>query len=692
LASTETRVARRRRASSNGNGSRPFLPPTPGVAEPFRLTPQLALRIAILGGIAVAVFGVLFFRLWALQVLSGPQYLNAALNNQLRSIPLEAQRGPVLDREGRTIVDNRAATAVELWTADLPKKWPARLNELRRLSAIINVPVTEMVAELKKRGGDPATPVIVQESVHREQAQYLQERALDFPGVKLAPTYLRHYPYQSLAAQVLGTVGLIAPEQYQRLRRKGYSLGDKIGQGGIEARYDAYLRGKDGLTQVRVDALGRPRTRPITELNPTPGEAVRLTLDMNLQRAAERGIVAGINAAHASNCVGCWAANGGAIVALDPRDGSILALASNPTYMPSVFASRDSRKLAPLLNARVAREDNFPSVDRAIAGVYPAGSTFKPVTALAALEERLVSPTEPLACTGVYHVYDKQGNVIPGGTFKNWDPFVSTQMTLPTALEASCDTYFYELGYRFYKLPAARRHPLQEWASRFGFGHATGIDLPGELPGLLPTPEWRKAAYTRKTDPTEWRVDSLWKPGDSIQLAIGQKDLLVTPLQMARFYALIANGGKLVQPHVAADVEEVSTRQAPGRVLHSFAPPPAPTVKIDPLYLDTVRRGLYQATHGPYGTSTSVFGTFPVPIAGKTGTAEKSAIIPGFTGKLDQSWWCGYAPADAPTITVCALIENGGHGGTAAAPAALKVFEAYFKAHPTQVTVPAKSD
>jgi len=691
-ARTEIRTGRSRGASTNGSSSRPFLPPTPGIAEPFRLTPQLALRIAILGGIAVAVFGVLFFRLWALQVLSGPQYLNAALNNQLRTIPLEAQRGPVLDREGRAIVDNRAATAVELWTADLPKKWPARLNELRRLSGIINVPVNEMVAELKKRGGDPATPVIVRESVHREQAQYLQERALDFPGVKLAPTYLRHYPYQSLAAQVLGSVGLIAPEQYQRLRHKGYRLSDKIGQGGIEARYDAYLRGKDGLTQVRVDALGRPRTRPITELNPTPGEAVRLTLDMNIQRAAERGIRAGIAAAHASNCVGCWAANGGAIVALDPRDGSILALASNPTYKPSVFASRDPKKLAPLLNPRVAREDNYPAVDRAIAGVYPAGSTFKPVTALAALEERLVSPTEPLPCTGVYHVYDRQGNVIPGGTFKNWDPFVSQQMTLPTALEASCDTYFYELGDRFYKLPAARRHPFQEWAARFGFGHATGIDLPGELPGLLPTPEWRQATYTPKTDPTQWRVDSLWKPGDSIQLAIGQKDLLVTPLQMARFYALIANGGRLVQPHVAADVEEVSTKQAPGRLLHSFAPPPASTVKIDPLYLDTVRRGLYQATHGPYGTSTSVFGTFPIPIAGKTGTAEKSASIPGFTGKLDQSWWCGYAPTDAPTITVCAVIENGGHGGTAAAPAALKVFEAYFKAHPTQVAVPVKSD
>jgi penicillin-binding protein 2 len=691
LASTEIPTRRRRsrsryrRSSTNGSGAQPFLPPTAGVAEPFRLTPQLALRIAILGGIAIAVFGVLFFRLWALQVLSGPQYLHAALNNQLRSVPLEAPRGPILDRDGRTIVDNRAATAVQLWTADLPNTWSARLNELRRLSKIINVPVAEMVTELKKRGGDPATPVTVQESIHKAQYLYLQERARDFPGVRLAPAYVRGYPYQSLAAQALGNVGAISPGQYKLYSKKGYRLSDKIGQGGIESRYDAYLRGKDGLAQLRVDAFGRPRGGQVIEQSPTPGEAVRLTLDMKLQRAAERGIRAGINAAHASDCVGCWASNGGAIVALDPRDGSILALASNPTFQPGVFNSHDPKKLAPLLNPRVARDDNYPALDRAIAGVYPPGSTFKPVTALAALEERLVSPTEPLACTGVYHVYDKQNHVIPGGTFKNWDPFVSQQMTLPTALAASCDTYFYELGYRFYKLPPARRHPFQEWAARFGFGHRTGVDLPGELPGLLPTPEWRRAHYK---DP----VDRLWKPGDSIQLAIGQKDLLVTPLQMARFYALIANGGRLVRPHIAADVEEVSTKQVPGRILHSFAPPPAPTVRIDPVYLDAVRQGLYQATHASDGTATSVFGTFPIAIAGKTGTAEKNVDIPGFRGKMDQSEWCGYAPADAPTIVVCALIENGGHGGTAAAPAALKVFEAYFKMQPTQVSVPTKSD
>ena len=682
-----------RARTGNGAAPRTFRPPSSTVVEPFRLTPQLALRIAILGGIALAVFGVLFFRLWALQVLAGPRYLDAALNNQLRSVPLEAPRGAILDTKGRTIVGNRSGTAVQLWTADLPKKWSARLAELRRLSRIINVPVAEMMAEIKKRSGDTVTPITVQESIHRAQYMYLSEHQRAFPGVEITDTFLRRYPYQSLAAQVLGSVGVITPPEYKRLRKKGYRLSDKVGQGGVESRYDAYLRGKDGLAELRVDAFGRPRTAAVVQSKPTPGETLRLTLNMNLQRAAERGLRIGVADARASECVGCWAANGGAIVALDPRDGSILALASSPTYQPSVFTSRDGKKLRPLLNLETARDANYPALDRAIAGLYPAGSTFKPVTALAALEERLVTPYEPLPCTGIYHVYDKYGNVIPGGTFKNWDPFANSQMTLPTALGASCDTYFYELGYRFYRLPAERRHPFQEWATRFGFGKPTGVDLPGELPGLLPTPEWRQATYTPKTDPGHWQVDSLWKPGDSIQLAIGQKDLLVTPLQMARFYALIANGGRLVHPHIAADVEEAgTTEQAPGRLLHSFAPPPAPSVHLDPVYLENVRDGLYQATHAASGTATAVFGSFPIPIAGKTGTAEKHVDIPGYVGMMDQSWWCGYAPADAPTITVCSVIENGGHGGTAAAPAALKVFEAFFHQRPAQSAPATHSD
>jgi penicillin-binding protein 2 len=253
-------------------------------------------------------------------------------------------------------------------------------------------------------------------------------------------------------------------------------------------------------------------------------------------------------------------------------------------------------------------------------------------------------------------------------------------MTMPVALAASCDTYFYRLGYQFYGLPANRGHPLQNWASRFGFGGFTAIDVGPETSGLLPTPEWREQAYTKRTDPCCWQIDRLWKPGDSILLAIGQKDLLVTPMQMARFYSLVANGGRLVTPHVVADVEQPSPSGQPPTVLKRFAPAPPILSGVDPSALSVVRDGLYQATHASYGTSTAVFGSFPIPVCGKTGTAEKIVSVPGYpNGKNEnQSWWVGYAPCDAPKIVVAAVIENGGHGGTAAAPTALKVFEQYF--------------
>ncbi len=320
---------------------------------------------------------------------------------------------------------------------------------------------------------------------------------------------------------------------------------------------------------------------------------------------------------------------------------------------------------------RTARSANYPALDRAIDAAYPPGSTFKPVTALAAMQEHLIQPYDALPCTATYK---KNGQV-----FKNWDPFVNEAMTLPTALARSCDTYFYQLGYRFYGMPIERGPRLQAWASRFGFGARTGIDLGVESTGLLPTPDWRKKTYTKKTDPKQWQIDSLWKPGDSIQLAIGQKDLLVTPMQMARFYALIANGGRLVTPHLLLDVEQPSSNGRRGRALPA-APPAAPEpTNVDAQALAVVREGLFQATHSTLGTSTAIFGGFPIPISGKTGTAEK-VIDPGdgYPRTFNQSWWCGYGPSDSPELVVCALIENGGHGGDAAAPAALRVFEAFF--------------
>jgi penicillin-binding protein 2 len=252
-------------------------------------------------------------------------------------------------------------------------------------------------------------------------------------------------------------------------------------------------------------------------------------------------------------------------------------------------------------------------------------------------------------------------------------------MSLPTALARSCDTYFYQVGFDFYGLPPSAGHPFQAWASRFGFGFRTGIDLAGESSGLLPTPEWLKARFTKKTDPCCWQVDRLWKPGDSIQLAIGQKDLLATPLQMTRFYAAIANGGNLVTPHIVQQVEQPGTNGSTSVPLVTFTPTAAQPTNVDKTALQIVQQGLLSATQSSYGTSYGVFGHFPIPIAGKTGTAEKT-VDPGdgVPRNLSQSWWCGYGPTDNPEIVVCALIENGGHGGTAAAPAALKVFEAFF--------------
>jgi penicillin-binding protein 2 len=668
------------------SSSRRFLPPDPHAVEPYRLTPKLALRVGLLGMLALAVFATLFLRLWSLQVLNGEQLLRASQNNQRRDIRVQAPRGPILDRNGDVLVTNVPGRAVQIWSSDLPKRRGVRLREIRALARVLGLPANQIGAAIRRHRHDPLTPIRIKDSASRAQVFYLEERAEDFPGVQIVPAYLRFYPNRELAAHVLGYVSEISPEQVAALHSQGYRGGDTIGQTGIESYYDRYLRGTAGVSQLRVDSLGRPISLVVPKVPAHPGNAVRLTLDVKLQKAAEEALRYGIERAHNSQCYGCWFSNGGAIVALDPNDGSIRALASSPTYPPSLFVGRvrqrglDTAGLTP----RTAEAMNYPALDRAINAAYPPGSTFKPVTAIAAMQEHILQPFEPLACTGSY---EKNGT-----TFKNWDPFVNEAMTLPTALARSCDTYFYQVGYRFYGMPSDRGPRLQAWASRFGFGQKTGIDLGAERSGLLPTPDWRKKTYTKKTDPTQWQIDSLWKPGDSIQLAIGQKDLLVTPMQMARFYAMVANGGKLVTPHLLLDVEQPSSNHNPGRVVPTPRPPAPQATNVDAQALAVVREGLFQATHATLGTSTSIFGSFPISISGKTGTAEKF-IDPGdgIQRNFSQSWWCGYGPSDSPDLVVCALIENGGHGGDAAAPAALKVFESFFGKQATQ-TGPIHSD
>ncbi|HEY5692919.1 MAG TPA: penicillin-binding protein 2 [Gaiellaceae bacterium] len=628
--------------------------------EPYRLTPKLARRVALLGGLIVIGFAALLMRLWALQVLSGAHYAAQAQANQVRTVSVQAPRGPILDRNGNILVSNQPVTSVELSLSGLPKTHARRVAELRRLSYVARVSVrrvTKLILEQRRRG-DMLDPIVVRTEATGPMLTYLEERAAQFPGVNLARSYIRSYPHGSLAAQLLGYAG-----------QDAQSAGKVVGLTGIESAFDTYLRGVPGSARVRVDSLGRPRSPRLLTTAPTTGETVRLTIDARLQIAAQNALQYGIQLAKNN---GQWAADGGAIVALNPKDGSILALASAPTYEPSVYSGRvTGHKLAAQgLTNGTALARNYPALDRATDGTYPPGSTFKPLTAIAALEEHLIKPHALYPCTGTYtSPYDNSHHV-----FHNWDPFVDQGMDLPTALAYSCDTYFYRAGDSFYALPADRGQPLQKWARKFGFGRKTGFDVRPEAAGLVPTIGWKHRIYTKATD-SNWRIDRLWKPGDSITLAIGQGNLLVTPLQMARLYAAIANGGELVTPHVLNDVENANGTIVP------TPPPPAPRriPGLDPAYLKDVQEGLYMGTHDSFGTSYGVFGNFPIPIAGKTGTAEKVVTpVPGYTHNESQSWWCGYGPATDAKIVVCAVIENGGEGGAAAAPAAERVFAKFF--------------
>ena len=647
----------------------------PSSVEPYRLTPKLAKRVALLGALVVIGFAALLMRLWALQVLAGSHYAAQAHANQVRTVRVQAPRGPILDARGRILVTNRPVTSVELSPAGMPKAYSERAAEVRRIAHVARVSVRHVTKLIvaRERAGDLLDPIVVRTEATGSMRTYLEERAAAFPGLTLAQSYVRTYPDGSLAAQLLGYDGQI-PKGDPRLGKDGYEPGDVIGLTGIERGLDMYLRGVPGLARVRVDSLGRPRSSRLLKTPPTPGQTVRLTIDARLQVAAQNALQYGIQRAHNA---GQWAANGGAIVALSPKTGSILALASSPSYDPSVYSGRvTTRELAAQgLTPGTAVARNYPALDRALDGTYPPGSTFKPLTAIAGLEEHLIKPYAFYPCTGTYTAPTDLSKRV----WHNWDLFVNQGMDLPTAIAQSCDTYFYRLANKFYLLPKDRGQPIQRWARAFGFGRTSGSDLTPQAPGLVPTTGWKHRTFSRHLDPTNWQVDQLWNPGDSLNLAIGQGFLSVTPLQMARFYATIANGGKLVTPHILMDVENPN-----GTIVPTAAPSaPRPVPGLDPANLNIVKQGLFMGTQDSLGTSYGVFGNFPVPIAGKTGTAQKAIHVPGYTGEADQSWWCGYGPANDAKIVVCAVIENGGEGGAAAAPAAERVFAKYFNVQPT---------
>ena len=594
---------------------------------------QLGLRIAIFGAVAFALLAVLFFRLWLVQVVSGEEHLAEAKNNRTREYRVSAPRGEILDRDGEVLVSNRTSLALQVNPRKLPADPRERRVELARLAELTHSTLPKVRQAIRE--GDelaPGAPVTLRRDVGSYLVYYLEENQDRFPGVAVQRVFVRRYPHGTLAAHLFGNVGEVDEKELKEARYRRLEPGDTIGKDGIEYQYDEVLRGTAGLTRIQVDSLGQPTPGgQLSVVEPAPGENLRLTIDGDLQEAGDAAL-AGQGLA-------------GAYVAMDVRSGQVLAMGSNPTFDPVVFTR-------PLTQAQVDELYRDPVLspltNRAIAGLYPTGSTFKPITSVAALASGNATTTES--------IYDDGAFTLGGITFQNAGGAAYGSIAMQTALQVSSDVFYYTLGDRMNGSLA-----LQEWARKLGIGRESGIDLPGEQAGLLPTPAWRNQLY--EEDLTE----RPWSAGDNVNLAVGQGDLQADPLQMAVAYATIANGGTVPRPHVGLQVED-----AAGRVLREIAPPPARSVEIDPEWRETILAGLHGAAQSPGGTSYGVFGGFPVPVAGKTGTAERPPYA-------DQSWYVVLAPYPDPEIVVAVTFEQGGFGADTAAPAALQILSEHFE-------------
>ena len=598
------------------------------------ITPQLAFRVAVIGGLALIMFAIIFFRLWYLQILSGDKYLADANNNRVREIKVEAPRGEILDRDGRVLVDNRVGLAVKVRPDEIPAPGPGRNALYERLAKALRMKPDNVRKTVESQfKAQPFVSATVKQDVEFPAVSYLAEHARDFPGVEPEAVFLREYPHHEIGAHLFGTVGEVTKEQLKDARYRGVALGDRVGQSGVEYSYDRFLRGENGKQRVQVNALG-VKTRDLRETESRQGRNLRLGIDLDVQEAGQAAL----------------ATSRGAFVVMNAKTGEVIALGSSPSFDPNIFAKiirpRDYKRLS-------AEENGKPLFDRAIQGGYPTGSTFKLVTAVAALQGGLITPDTPL--------FDGGSLTVGGVTFNNAGGAAHGSLALRQALTVSSDVFFYRLG-----LLAANRgngELIQDWAHRLGIGRLTGIDLPAEGQGLVPTPAWRNKLYREKL------TDRPWSVGDNINLAIGQGDLSVTPLQLAVAYATVANGGYVVRPHLGQRIED-----ADGRVLQEFETPTRRKVDLNPTYRQAIMDGLYGAANLPGGTSTAVFSGFKIPVAGKTGTAEKGL------GRADQSWYAAITYPDDPQYVVVATDEAGGFGAERAAPMVRQIIAALYDA------------
>jgi penicillin-binding protein 2 len=599
------------------------------------------LRFQVVIYLVVSVFVVLLLRLWFLQIIRGESYRNLSENNRIRLEDIPPTRGIIYDRQGRILVDNRPAFKLALVPADV-SDLEQTLGKLGRLLRVEKPQLEDKVKSAPR--GAPFRPILLNRDMNRDQVAAVETHRFNLPGVMVQIEPRRSYEMPSFAAHLIGYLGEIEEAQLKEKRQQGYKLGDYLGKYGVEMEWEAELKGLRGGRQVEADAAGR-QLSILQEVLPEPGHNLVLTLDTQLQLRAESALEG----------------KAGAIIAMDPTTGDILAMASSPAFDQNQFV----RGFTPSEWQAIVDNPLHPLENKSIQGQYPLGSTFKPVVATAALAEGLVDPETTFSCSGEYQL----GNQV----YRCWKKGGHGQIALYQAVVQSCDVYFYQLGQKLgVDLMSAS-------ARRYRLGSRTLIRLNNEAGGLVPTAKWKLR-----------RFGVPWQKGEDLVTAIGQGFLLATPIQMGVFYAAIANGGKFLRPRVVLRVEDPD-----GGVVKNVSPEILGNLNLSPDTISFLQHALEGAVNEPKGTgrAAQLRGRLSsIKVAGKTGTAQVIRAPEDDEEEQDESqvpyefrdhaWFVAYAPAEAAEIAVVVLVEHGGHGGSAAAPLARQVMEEYFKNRP----------
>jgi len=604
--------------------------------------------------VVLSLFCALLARLWYLQVLASPTLRAEAQHNSVAVVYTEAPRGRLLDRKGRVLADNKVVLAL---VADRDKvdKNP---DVLPRLSGLLGMSVDQIKERIADDRFSPFKPVPVAVDVPKEKLIYFREHQVDFPGIEGLQLTERSYPNATLAAHVLGFVGEINDKELAPRKADGYKAGDTIGKSGAELTYEADLRGSPEITKLEVDSVGRVQ-RTLGSQPAVQGRDVRLSIDIDIERLAEESLAQGIEVARKSSdfLTGKpFAAPAGSVVVLDPRDSSVLALASFPTYDPNEFINGISVKRFQQLNEPGGA---YPLNNRAIQGLYAPGSTFKLATSLTALKSGIISTRDTYDDRGSYTVVGERS-----ATFANARNTVNGPVNVSRAITVSSDVFFYWLGERFWDGRGKYgQAAIQDVARSLGMGEYTGVDLPFESDGRVADPAGRERLH--RDNPTAFPFPE-WYTGDNLNIAVGQGDTVITPLQLANAYGAFVNGGTVYTPEVGDAVLDQA-----GREIRTIDPKVVRRTEVPAGVREPLLAGFRGVVSDPKGTAFGAFAGFPLdkfPVAGKTGTAEVA-------GKGDTSLFVAFAPADSPKYVMSVVMEESGLGASAAAPVARRVME-----------------